>query len=315
MHAFKRLVTIAILTTLTSYSVSPPALARKSSGRPAPWVGVDLQDLPCKGARIPFGPFDYLERDKFSSELFITEEYHLNDEILQFRQATASYAINDIQYTLMAWPNHHVALEAVYRYRLLHPGKFPRGINDPTPGECLLRRATNFSPRDPVPHMLMGMLMHKFERYEEALKSFRKANNLLPNDIITIYNMGLTLVALELYDEANEAARTVYAAGFPLPGLKNKLIEAGHWKSGPGDPPAPGRESRQEEAVSVEVEAEPSLQTDLALPDQSEEAAATQGNEEISISTEEQPPARTAAASGDSVPVGGEGVDAAIVRQ
>ena len=34
----------------------------------------------------------------------------------------------------------------------------------------------------------------------------------------------------EQYDEARVHARKAYARGFPLPALKNKLLEAGQWK-------------------------------------------------------------------------------------
>lgn len=214
------------MAALAIAATSTTALARKSSGKPAPWKGDDLQGLPCRGALIPFGPFDYLDRAKFEGELFITEEYHLTPEILNLQQATTTTAINDIQYTLMAWPNHHKALYAAYRYRLLNRGEFRRDINAPSPVECHLQRAINFSPRDPVPYMIQGMLLHEWELYKEALKSFRTANALMPNDVITLYNMGLTLVELEMYEEAREVADRVYSTDFPLPGLRNKLIAA-----------------------------------------------------------------------------------------
>ncbi|NQX89948.1 MAG: tetratricopeptide repeat protein, partial [Halioglobus sp.] len=215
-------VIAAILVGLVSMS----AQARKSSGKPAPWKGSDLQGLPCRGSLIPFGPFDYLDRDKFPGELFITEEYHLTPEILKLQQATTTTAINDIQYTLMAWPNHHKALFAAYQFRLLNRGEFPQYIAAPSPVECHLQRAINFSPEDPVPYMIQGMLLHEWERYADALKSYRRATKLMPDDIITLYNMGLTLVELEMYDEAREVAGQVYSTDFPLPGLKNKLIAA-----------------------------------------------------------------------------------------
>jgi tetratricopeptide (TPR) repeat protein len=218
---------VALLITLAVIVGSSGTEARpRSSGKPAPWKGNDLQGLPCRGAMIPFGPFEYLDRDKLKPELFITEEYHLTTEILNLQQATTTTAINDIQYTLMAWPNHHKALEAAYRFRLLHRGEFRRDINAPSPVECHLQRAINFSPRDPVPYMIYGMLLHEWKLYEDALESFRMANELMPNDVITLYNMGLTMVDLGMYEEAREVAAQVYSTDFPLPGLMNKLAAA-----------------------------------------------------------------------------------------
>ncbi len=257
MLKFKHLTNNATLISIVfSFLCASPALAvdpTKSSRRPAPFVGADLQELPCRGAKIPFGPFDYGDRLQFKGELFITEEYHLTPEILKLQQATTTAAINDIQYTLMAWPNHPQALYAAYEYRLKrNRGEFSRSINSPSPAECHLQRAITFSPNDPVPYMILGMLMHEFERYETALKSYRKANALLPNDVITLYNMGLTLVALERYEEAVVVAQEVYSTDFPLPGLKNKLANAGHW----GKPGTKGASETSEAAPDQLTETE-----------------------------------------------------------
>lgn len=262
--------TLIVLFTAVAVSLaSTSALARTSSGKPAPWKGNDLQGLPCRGALIPFGPFDYLDRARFEGELFITEEYHLTPEILKLQQATTTTAINDIQYTLMAWPNHHKALYAAYEYRLLNRGEFRRDINAPSPVECHLQRAINFSPQDPVPYMILGLLLHEWELYEDALKSFRKANALMPNDVITLYNLGLTLVELEKYEEAREVANQVYSTDFPLPGLRNKLIaaeqrsqEAAEEASPEGEPPA---EDAPEQQAAEEAQVPESGESDSAV--------------------------------------------------
>jgi len=93
----------------------------------------------------------------------------------------------------------------------------------------------NFSPKDPVAFTMYAVLLHKVKQYKNALEVYRMANKLLPNDMLTQYNMGLVLVELKKYKEAEEVAKVVYAAGIPLPGLKNKLIAANHWKSAPGE--------------------------------------------------------------------------------
>jgi hypothetical protein len=46
--------------------------------------------------------------------------------------------------------------------------------------------------------------------------------------------MGMTLAELKKYTEAAQLAQKVYSAGFPLPGLKNKLTTAGYWQAGVG---------------------------------------------------------------------------------
>jgi hypothetical protein len=54
-----------------------------------------------------------------------------------------------------------------------------------------------------------------------------------PTNVQIKYNLSLLLVELKEYREANEYAQELYARGFPLPGLKNKLTKAGKWVSVP----------------------------------------------------------------------------------
>jgi len=209
----------------------------RSSGRSAPWVGNTFWGEPCQGSRIPFGPYDYRERKKYPGQIFITEEYHFTKRIENLQQDSTTSAINDIQYTLMAWPNHHRALYSAFQFRKTARGQWPQNANSATPVECHLMRAINFAPTDPVPYMIQGMLLSDFGKYEDALKSFQEANKLMPNDVITQYNMGLTMVVLKMYKEAVKVAQQVYSTDFPLPGLKDELTAAGYWP--PGHKPDP----------------------------------------------------------------------------
>ena len=249
--------TIAVIGPLLAICSISPALLAAGSGGSAPWVGKTLQGTPCQGARVPGGPYDYVQRKKYPGALFIVEEYHLSERILNLQKDTTTSAIKDIQYTLMVWPNHHKALYAAYRYRLLARNAWLQDANSATPVECHLQRATNFAPRDPVPYMIQGLLMHDFKKYPKALESFRKANQLLPNDLITIYNMGLTLVELEQYDEARQIAEEVYNTDFPLQGLKNKLVRAEQWDEATTDSPADSDPAEDAVTGALSAEEEP----------------------------------------------------------
>ena len=188
----------------------------------APWQGTDAQGVECSGLQIPFGPFDYLKRDNLKSQLNVVEETHFSAEIENLERGQTGSAIADIHYTLMAWPNHHRALQSALKYRLAHRGKWPKNTGA-SPAECYLQRAIKFSPRDPLPKILFGLFMHKMKQYEVAAEAYRGALKILPNDIMTKYNLGLALVELKKYKEAEKIAEEVYAANYPLPGLKNKL--------------------------------------------------------------------------------------------
>jgi len=206
----------------------------------APWVGTVVNGPKCDGGYIGFGPFDYLQRDQFQNELKIVEDFHFYPDPEDLNQrGSPTTPLDDIHYTLQAWPNHHKALYLAVRYRLHHPGAWTfnptemrtRVYRSGFPAECYLQRAINFSPNDPVPFMLYGMILHKMKLYDNALQQYRSAIRLVPNDIVTLYNMGLTLVEMKNYNEAMQVAEKVYGAGFPLPALKKKLIDAGHWKA------------------------------------------------------------------------------------
>ncbi len=227
MHALpgkKNLFTLAFIALAAGF-YSLPGHAEQL----APWVGETLEGEKCVGKSIGFGPYDYLRRAQLPAELDVVESAHFTPEVEGLEHGNTAPAINDIAYTIMAWPNHHRALHSAMKYRMQFR-QWPEKAQVP-PVECQLQRAMQFSPADPIPYMMYGLLLHKWEQYEKALFAYRVANKLRPDDILTLYNMALTLVELQQYDEAVATANRVYAAGMPLPGLKNKLIAAGQWQT------------------------------------------------------------------------------------
>ncbi len=259
------------LLRTTTVSISILALGSLSTGVAAykadevsPWIGTTLEGKKCAGILVSFGPYDYLQRDSLKSELQVVEENHFSAEIERLEGGQTTTAIGDIHYTLSTWPNHHRALNSALRYRLQSLGAWPEDSKVP-PVECYLQRAINFSPNDPKPYIMYGLLMHKAGQYDTALKAYQTAIRLLPNDIITQYNMGLTLVELKKFQEAQAVGETVYAAGFPLPGLKKKLIAAGHWKTA-AEPVKP-KEALQTETAKAEPSPEKTTSPELSGKD------------------------------------------------
>jgi tetratricopeptide (TPR) repeat protein len=240
--------TAVCISMLVLFSISPIVLAWKGD-KLSPWVGTTIYGKKCVGDQVPFGPYDYLQRASLQGQLEVVEESHFGQSVERLEKGQTTTAIGDIHYTLSAWPNHHRALNSALKYRLQNMADWPEDVRVP-PAECYLQRAINFSPNDAKPYIMYGLLMHKATQYDKALSAYQTATRLLPNDIITQYNMGLTLVELKKYEEAKTVAEKVYSAGFPLPGLKKKLIAAGHWKNAPGvvEPKA----APQAEAAKVE---------------------------------------------------------------
>jgi len=221
-----------VVPALAICSISPATLAWLADTL-APWVGTTLDGKSCKSGQVSFGPYDYLEREKNLAALEVVEESHFSTDVENLIGSETESPTNNIHYTLQAWPNHHRALNSALQYRLQNLRNWPLGIVPPA--ECYLQRAIKFSPKDPRPYMMYGVLLQKVKQFDKALNAYRAANRLLPNDVITQYNMGMTLVALKKYKEAAQLAQKVYSAGFPLPALKNKLIAAGHWNAGAGE--------------------------------------------------------------------------------
>jgi hypothetical protein len=235
MPEIRRFFNLAVVVPVLALCSFSPALLAWKGATESPWVGKMLNGAKCDGGQVPFGPFDYLQRNKFPAQLEVVEETHFTEGIENLTMGQTTTPMGDIHYTLQTWPNHHRALNSATRFRLAHRElwSITPTQSQGYPAECYLQRAINFRPKDPVPYMLLGMLMHKMKQYDKALKAYRGAVELLPDDILTQYNMGLALAELKKYKEAAKVARKVYAAGYPLPGLKRKLIAAGYWKAEP----------------------------------------------------------------------------------
>jgi hypothetical protein len=221
------------LTLLLLGGFSHSSLAWEGHHR-APWLGTTLIGEKCDGGQVPFGPYDYLQRASLPGQLEVVEENHFTPNIENLQSGNTTTAMGDIHYTLQTWPNHHRALKSAVQFRLQHRELWrqPADLHN-YPAECYLQRAINFSPNDPVPYMLYGMLMHEMQQYDKALQAYKSVVRLQPGDMIAQYNMGLTLLALKRYPEAKQIAQAVYSKGFPLPGLKRKLIAVGQWDGGP----------------------------------------------------------------------------------
>lgn len=206
------------------------ALLLMPSAQAAPWVGKDFRGKDCEGFQGTAGTLDYLHRGnpRVASSLALTEEHHFNEDVETLRKGITTDPMGDVDFVLRSFPNHHRALYTSMQYRLKHR-KWPNKAKW-QPAECYYQRAINFSPRDLTVHTQFAILQYKFKQYKGALESYQIADRLSPEDPLLMYNMALTMVKLKKYKDAKAVAEKVYATGFPLPGLRNKLITAGHWK-------------------------------------------------------------------------------------
>lgn len=198
----------------------------------APWVGDTLRGAPCQGKGQSYGPFDYTNPMHRGEHLRLVEGAHFMPRVRSLiEDRRDSAVINDIDYTLRAFPNHHDALYAITRYWFLpDSNKRVRNRQIDTPPECYFQRAINFKPDDGTVRMLYGLFLHRLKKYGSALEQYDAAEQLSPESPQLLYNIGLLHFDMKQYEKSLDYAKKAYARQYPLPGLRNKLKKKGFWK-------------------------------------------------------------------------------------
>lgn len=194
----------------------------------APWIGESLGGEACRGRGQGFGPYDYLQRQSLGQQLQVVETIHFTSDVANLVRGKSGRLEDDLDYTLRAWPNHHSALYSMMRFQQSKDQAALRSLaSKGVPAvECYLLRALDFSPKDDVVPMLMGILLQRKNRYEDAVSAYERAISLNASNIQAKYNLGLLYLDMGFKDEAETLADEVYSAGFPLAGLKRRLSKA-----------------------------------------------------------------------------------------
>ncbi len=188
----------------------------------------------CGSLQNAYGPYDYrVDKDR----LGIVEGAHFTAEVESLRSGRSGYIGGDIDYTLRAFPNHPRALMAMMRLGEREHAERLRGAHYSV--RCYFERAVRFRPNDATARMIYGTYLARHGKNTEALEQLEAASGYAGDDANVHYNLGLVYFSLGKYDEALSHAQTAYRRGFPLPGLKDKLRQAGQWV----EPPAAGAAS------------------------------------------------------------------------
>jgi hypothetical protein len=237
--------------------------------------GAQGMDVPGCGSLLnAFGPFDYTNPAHVRDHLAIVEQFHFDrgvDSLKGHAQSGRDMLGGDLAYTLRAFPNHHRALDAMGRYQL-------QSKQTPAPGarmsaECYFERAMVFAPHDGVVHMVYGIYLARQGDLDAALERYLEALQMTPDSTELHYNLGLLYADMKRYDDARDQAWLAYGSGFPLLGLRNKLLRAGEWRD---PPPTPAPESTPDAGSS----AAPGAADESPPPDSAPASAGSQaGNE------------------------------------
>lgn len=181
----------------------------------------------CGPLQNAYGPFDY--RYAARSQTYVVERYHFTREIELLSPAIGVGSLAaDLDYTLRAIPNHHRALAALSK--LAARVKRPRLPSANYPTDCYFDRAMRFAPDDAMTQLLFGLHLIRTGRSELARPILDQAAASDLNDPNFHYNLGLAYLEIKEYDKALQRAKTAYAMGWPLPGLRDRLKREGKWR-------------------------------------------------------------------------------------
>lgn len=172
-----------------------------------------------------YGPFDYRKRAEFNID--VVEKNHFTSEVEAGIKGISGYLGGDLSYTLIVIPNHIRALNTMAKVGLRDKTVQVYGAKFPV--ECYFDRAIRFTPDDGAVRATYGSYLMALGKLERAAEMFVAAVELSPEDPTINYNAGLVYLKKKDYEKARFHAKKAYALEFPLPGLKNKLIEAGQW--------------------------------------------------------------------------------------
>lgn len=185
-------------------------------------------DRGCETPPTPllWGPWDYrTNKDK----LPLVERAHFTPEVeALIRGKSTTNIVQDISYTLVIFPNHHRALNSLIRYSERIRSEYPSGSKYSV--DCFLRRAVDFRQDDSQSRILYASYLAKKGKTTDAHQQLNQIESNEDDDVTIIYNLGLIYTDLKDYDKALYFAHKAYSQGFPLPGLKNRLLRAGKWQ-------------------------------------------------------------------------------------
>ena len=189
------------------------------------------------GSTSQYGPYDYTNARHRREKLPVVEKFHFSGEVFRLEHGlTAVDPTTDLDYTLRAFPNHHLALDAMARlHRERGVEKLPRANYSL---RCYFDRAHRIAPDDPTVHLIEGVHLFTVGNLDVAEEVLQEGLALSPQSPEIAYNLGLLYVRKAQYDDAVRYAEIAYGNGYPLPGLRNKLMKQGAWDGDINDTPS-----------------------------------------------------------------------------
>jgi len=173
------------------------------------------------------GPYDY--RSVARHLLVEIERRHFTPRVeLLTRGENNNTPNGDLNYTLMAVPNHHRALVSTVKLSSrLKQDVLP---DFSYPMECYFERALRFKPDDRVVHGLYTEWLIKRRRIDEATSRLGEAEAMAGDNPLSHYTLGLLYLEAGLSDKALIQAHRAMALGWTQTGLADRLRGIGKWQ-------------------------------------------------------------------------------------
>ena len=211
---------IATRTTAMLFAAAMGAL--QSAGASAGEYSLCGQ-VPAAGS---FGPFDYRIATEHDKKL--VEGTHFTPDVANLRSGETGAVGADIAYTLGVFPNHPRALLAMsklgQRTRMAKPPGARLSV------DCYFDRAVRWKPDDPNVRLVFGIHLISRGQKEAARPQLDIADKSEIEQGGFRYNLGLAFLDIGDAERALAQAWRAYAAGYDLPGLRNRLEKMGKWR-------------------------------------------------------------------------------------
>lgn len=221
----RRSTCLSLALTLVLLAGAAPTLAQQPAIR-----GAEPSNHPCgKIYTRHYGPYDYRTQ---RAELVIVEEFHFTPSVQAGIKGKSGHLGGDLDYTLLASPNHHQALISLTRLLDRIKANRIQGMNFPI--ECYFDRGIRFAPDDIIVRALYAQFLHKRKRTDDAVKQLDAAVLFAGDSAFSHYNLGLVYVEIGQPAKALAQAHKAVAMGFPRQELAEQLKRANQWR----DPPA-----------------------------------------------------------------------------
>ena len=206
------------------------AVPASSLGESAPAANsMDLSCGPAPPGHPTKGRRDYrlmAGNPKDARDLRYHEYFHIRPAQKQLNAGNLNWDVmNNLHFVLQKVPNDHNALALLVQWAKAggHDKKY-------APPQCYLTWARQFTPDDITVLGYGGYYFYNKKDLDRATEWWEQALVVDAANADVNYNLGLLMFDQGRYADARTHAIAAYAAGYPLPGLREKLQQVGQWQ-------------------------------------------------------------------------------------